>query len=128
MTMKKVTATDTMVAMVETSVENMAWLKDSDVAAAALAFKYAKAIDDTFALAASEDLEARVAGLGLSLKALNLGPHLMNTLKALGGTPADRKALAEGGQVGGKLSSLRAKRAQREAAAAAEAEGAAAAG
>lgn len=120
--MKKIDASATMVDMVEHSVENMDWLKDSDVAAAALAFKYAKAIDDTFALASDENMEARIAGLGLSLKALNLGPHLMNTLKALGGTPADRKALAEGGQVGGKLSSLRAKRAQRQAAAIAAAE------
>lgn len=125
--MRKVDAAATMVDMVETSVENMTWLKDSDVAAAALAFKYAKVIDDTFALAASEDTELKVAGLGLSLKALNLGPHLMNTLKALGGTPADRKALAEGGQVGGKLSSLRKKRADKEAAAAAAEGGAEAA-
>ena len=40
-------------------------------------------------------------------KALYLGPHLLNTLRALGGAPAERKALGEQELVGGKLAQLR---------------------
>lgn len=39
-----------------------------------------------------------------------LGPHLTGALRALGGGPAERKELAEGGAVGGRLAHLRSAR------------------
>lgn len=105
-----------MVDMVDTTLSAMPWLKESDTAVAGLSFKYAQAIDAAAKLAEDPDRDKAIAGMEALTKALYLGPHLLKTLAALGGTPADRKALAEEGHVGGKLSSLRAKRAQRQAA------------
>jgi hypothetical protein len=40
-------------------------------------------------------------------KALYLGPHLLNALAALGGSPAGRKLLDVKGEARGKLASVR---------------------
>lgn len=77
----------------------MTWLKPSDGAAVALAALYARQIDTVVA-------EHEVGSQELT-KALYLGPHLLNTLRALGGAPAERKALGEEESVGGKLAQLR---------------------
>lgn len=83
---------------VQQSVGAMPWLKPSDAAAVDLALTYARTIDEV--LENGTALE--------QTKALYLGPHLLNTLRALGGAPADRKALGEEEAVGGKLAQLRA--------------------
>lgn len=82
---------------VHASVKAMTWLTTSDQAAVDLALTYARRIDD--ALESAEGQEVT--------KALYLGPHLLNTLRALGGAPAERKALGAEGAVGGKLAQLR---------------------
>lgn len=82
---------------VKGSVAKMSWLADTDRAAVDLAVTYAERIDE--ALATGEGQEVT--------KALYLGPHLLNTLRALGGTPAERKALGAEEAVGGKLAQLR---------------------
>jgi hypothetical protein len=87
-----------LVAAVEESVAAMPWLRPSDGAAVALALSYAARIDA--AVASGDEVEAT--------KASYLGPHLMNALRQLGGTPADRKALGGEEVVGGKLAHLRA--------------------
>ena len=82
---------------VTAAVEAMTWLGPSDRAMVALALEYARRIDE-----ASDE------------KAVGwLGPHLANALRALGGTPAERKALGIEEQVRGKLAELRAARGQR---------------
>lgn len=94
------------------AVEAMHWIKPSDQAAVKLARTYAARIDK-----AMDDFEAdRIESTDLN-KVLYLGPHLLNTLRALGGAPAERKALLEGGQntPGGKMDELKARR-QRKAA------------
>lgn len=82
------------------SVGKMTWLTDTDRAAVDLALTYAARIDE--ALDTGEGQEVT--------KALYLGPHLLNTLRALGGTPAERKALQVDAPVAGKLAQLRAVR------------------
>jgi hypothetical protein len=85
-------------ASVRASVKGMHWLAPTDQAAVDLALAYAARID-----------EALVDGEGQEVtKALYLGPHLLNTLRALGGAPAERKALGVEEVVGGKLAKLRA--------------------
>lgn len=79
---------------VTAAVEAMTWLTPSDRGMASLALEYARRID------AAED-EKSVGWLG---------PHLANALRALGGTPAERKALGIEEQVRGKLAELRAER------------------
>ena len=81
---------------VAASVRAMPWLAPSDKAAIDLALTYARRID-----------EALDAGGEDTTKALYLGPHLLNTLRALGGTPAERKALGTEVSVGSKLAELR---------------------
>lgn len=76
----------------------MTWLTPTDSAAITLACAYAKRID----AAISSDFGEEIT------KALYLGPHLLNTLRALGGTPAERKSLGIEGKVSGKLAELRA--------------------
>lgn len=85
-------------ASVLAAVEQMSWLQPTDQAAVDLALTYAARIDA--ALTEGEGQEVT--------KALYLGPHLLNTLRALGGAPAERKALAVEEAVGGKLAQLRA--------------------
>lgn len=88
----------TLRASVEQSIEAMPWLRDSDQAAVALALTYADQVDTAIATMSGQDVT----------KALYLGPHLLNTLRALGGAPAERKMLADGEPVGGRLAALRA--------------------
>jgi hypothetical protein len=78
-------------ASVNEAVEDMPWLKKSDKGAIELCRQYARRID--LALAAA-DYNPFDAGLALgATKALYLGPHLLNALKAIGGTPGDRMDL-----------------------------------
>ena len=79
---------------VTAAVEAMTWLQASDQALVALACEYARAIDD------AEDVK-RVGWVG---------PHLANVLRALGGAPAERRALGIEEPVRGKLAELRAAR------------------
>lgn len=76
----------------------MPWIKPTDLAAVEIALTYARRIDE--AVAYADGIEVT--------KALYLGPHLLNTLRALGGTPLERKQLESGESVGGKLAQLRA--------------------
>lgn len=76
------------------------WLAPSDHAAVDLALTYAAQID-----AALEDGDPY-----LVTKTLYLGPHLLNTLRALGCAPAERKSLDVTAEVKGKLGELRALR------------------
>lgn len=82
---------------VDEAVEHMPWLTPSDGATVALARQYAAQIDA--ALEFGEPQE--------QTKALYLGPHLLNALKALGGAPAERKALGVEEKTRGKLAQLR---------------------
>lgn len=83
---------------VQAAIDAMTWLQPSDGGGVALALTYARRIDE--ALASGEGQEVT--------KALYLGPHLLNTLKSLGGAPFERKELGVEGAVGGKLAQLRA--------------------
>lgn len=85
---------------VEEAVAAMYWLGPADAATVELARSYAARVD---AALGSGDVEA-------AAKALFLGPHLLNALRALGGTPADRRALGVEEVTGGKLAELRALR------------------
>lgn len=87
-----------LVAIVDEAVASMHWLTDADKAAAELARRYASEIDEA---AASGDPAYR------SKVTVWAGTHLLNTLKALGGTPAERKALAVDAPVKGRLRELR---------------------
>ncbi len=80
---------------VTAAVEAMPWLGPSDAGMVALAKKYAALIDD------AED-DPKAVGW--------LGQNLSGALKALGGTPAERKALGVEEKVAGKLAALRAGR------------------
>src|SRR5690349_18103058 len=75
----------------------MPWLVPADRAAVDLAAQYAYAID----AAVESDDQGAIA------KALYLGPHLLNTLSALGGTPTGRKALELKEEARGKLAAVR---------------------
>ena len=87
---------------VDLAVGEMTWLKPSDGAMVALARHYADEVDSA---KLAED--SRAVGY--------LGQQLHAVLKALGGTPLDRKSLAqEGGGKKSGLTNLRAARADRE--------------
>ena len=88
----------TLEASVKAAVKAMTWLRPSDRAAAELALAYARQIDAATAGGERQDIT----------KTLYLGPHLLNTLRALGGTPVERQVLAAEEVVGGKLAQLRA--------------------
>ena len=79
---------------VTAAVAAMPWLGPADQGMVALALDYARRIDD------AEDDKA--AGY--------LGQNLSGVLRALGGAPAERKALGVEEQVAGKLAALRAGR------------------
>lgn len=79
--------------IVRESTDAMAWLAESDRAVVALALIQAKAIEE------AED-QVKAAGW--------LGPQLLNTLRSLGGTPADRQSLGVEEVVRGRLAHLRA--------------------
>lgn len=82
---------------VRASVAGMPWIEDTDQAAVQLALVYAQRIDAVIESGEGQEVT----------KALYLGPHLLHTLRALGGTPAERRELAGGRVVGGKLQQLR---------------------
>lgn len=88
----------TLLEAVQQALSAMPWLAPSDVGGVELALAYARRIDE--ALEGAEGQEVT--------KALYLGPHLLNTLRALGGAPAERKALVGEEVVSGKLAQLRA--------------------
>lgn len=89
---------------VRKSVEGMPWLSPSDNAAIELAATYAARID--LAVDSGDNVAAT--------KALHLGPHLLNTLRELGGTPKERKALTAGeSQEADPIDELKKKRAAR---------------
>lgn len=91
-------------ASVRKSVERMPWLAPSDDAAIELAAIYAARIDEA----------VDTGDNALATKALYLGPHLLNTLRALGGTPEERKALTSGeGKEVDPIDELKKKRATR---------------
>ena len=77
---------------VSVAVADMDWLTESDQAAVYLAREQAAAI---------EGAEDRMKAIGW------IGPQLLATLRSLGGTPGDRKALGVEAKVKGKLAQLR---------------------
>lgn len=81
------------------ALDAMHWLAPSDVAAKQLAIEYAKRIDEALEFGEGQEVT----------KALYLGPHLLNTLRELGGTPPGRAALSIEAPVKGKLALLREK-------------------
>src|SRR5699024_2335132 len=76
---------------VSKSVNDAQWLEDSDSAAVELARTYARRIDRGTVEFESGELTSTDYN-----KVLYLGPHLLNTLRALGATPEERKSLTEG--------------------------------
>ena len=76
---------------VTSSVEGAAWLANSDDATIELAKTYARRIDQGTREFDSGELTSTDYN-----KVLYLGPHLLNTLRALGATPEERKSLTEG--------------------------------
>lgn len=76
-----------LVRSVSAAIESMHWITDADEAAVQMALSYAASIQ-----AAKQSGRADVI-----VKAHYLGPHLMNALRELGGTPLGRKALEAGG-------------------------------
>jgi hypothetical protein len=79
---------------VRAAIGAMTWLGPADQGMVALALDYARRID-----AADDD---KAAGY--------LGQNLSGVLRALGGAPAERKALGVEEKVAGKLATLRARR------------------
>jgi hypothetical protein len=82
-----------------TAIESMHWLTDSDAAAVELGRQYAQRIDEALEFGEGQEVT----------KALYLGPHLLNTLREIGGTPPGRAALNTEREVKGKLALLREK-------------------
>ncbi len=93
-TVRKMNVPTGVLGAVTAAVEAMPWLGPADQGMVALALEYARRID------AAEDDKA--AGY--------LGQNLSGVLRALGGAPAERKALGVEEQVAGKLAALRASR------------------
>lgn len=94
---------------VTSSVEDAQWLAGSDDAAIELAKTYARRIDQGTREFDSGELTSTDYN-----KVLYLGPHLLNTLRALGATPEERKSLTEGNDVEvDPLDELKRKRRQR---------------
>lgn len=94
MTVRKLRPPVGVLAAVEAAVASMPWLGPADQAMVALAVEYARRID------ASEDDK----GCGY------LGQNLSGVLRALGGAPAERKALGVEEAVAGRLAALRSRR------------------
>jgi hypothetical protein len=92
-------AREGLVEAVEASLKAMDWLGPADAGLVALAKAYAMEID------AADDVKT----------VRWVGPQLFNVLKALGGSPADRKALGLEQNVRGKLDELRKARDKRAA-------------
>ena len=81
-------------AAVRAAVDAMTWLGPADGGMVALALDYARRLDE-----ATDD-----KGAGY------LGQNLSGVLRALGGAPAERKALGVEEQIAGKLTALRNRR------------------
>jgi hypothetical protein len=93
-TISKLNPPEGILGAVTAAVEAMTWLGPADRGMVALALDYARRID------AAEDDKA--AGY--------LGQNLSGVLRALGGSPAERKALGLDEKVAGKVAALRARR------------------
>jgi len=93
---------ENLVDVLDAAVPAMGWLTEADQPMIALARRYAAEIE---AAAASESENQRTKMVGW------LGPHLLSTLKAMGGTPEARKALSIDSQAKGRLAELRERRA-----------------
>ena len=89
-----------LVTAVRSSTRNMTWLAESDRAAVDLAIRYARR--SRRAANGTDDQAQKALGW--------LGPHLLNTLKSIGGTPADRAALGVEAEAKGRLAEIRALR------------------
>lgn len=89
----------TIAGAVREAVAGMHWLGDTDQATVALALRYARTLD----LSGADDVQA----------VRMIGPKLLEALRALGGTPAERRALGVDQQVSGRLAELRAARERR---------------
>ncbi len=97
---------ETLTQAVREAVAAMPWLTASDRAAVELALAYAAQIDAVMVAGDPQEVT----------RALYLGPHLLNTLRALGGTPAERKMLSGHREAtAGKLADLRAAHRRRSA-------------
>lgn len=83
-----------LVTSVRRAIKAMHWLEESDKATVDLAIRYAKEIEQ------ADDVKT-IAWMG---------PHLLNALKSLGGTPAERKALGLERQTKSRLAEIRALR------------------
>ncbi len=90
-----------LVTSVRKTVRSMHWLTPADQASVDLAIRYAVQIEEA---AASDNAHERTKMLGW------LGPNLLSTLKSLGGTPAERKALGVEIEAVDALAELRARR------------------
>ncbi|AKC03029.1 hypothetical protein BH790_gp04 [Gordonia phage Gsput1] len=94
---------------VDDAIEAMDWLKPADAASKALARAYADQIDaviDGSHICKHCGEETSQSPEQIT-KALYLGPHLLNALRALGGTPEGRSGLDVTEQVKGALSGIR---------------------
>ena len=94
-------ASPNLVASVRRSIKGMHWLEESDKAAVDLAIRYAKEIE-----AAADSGDSAESAKVIAW----MGPHLLNALKSLGGTPAERKALGAERQAKSRLAEIRALR------------------
>ena len=90
-----------LVSSVRKTVKSMHWLTPADQAAVDLVIRYAQQIEDA---AQSDNAHERTKMLGW------LGPNMLSALKALGGTPAERKALGVELEAVDALAELRARR------------------
>lgn len=81
---------------VDASIAAMDWVTDADDAAVTLARTYAQRIDEAVAVGEGQEVT----------KALYLGPHLLNTLRALGGAPDARGQLDTGKPASAAASAL----------------------
>lgn len=80
---------ETLVDALEIAFANMPWLTQFDRAQKRIALDYAERID----YATREFYEDELISSTEYNKSLYLGPHLLNTLRDLGGTPAGREAI-----------------------------------
>ena len=105
-------ARQTLLSRTEAAIKDMDWLETTDEGVKRLALSHARLLD-----AAITDYETGSITVAEFHKLLRLGPDLLAALTALGGTPAQRKAIR--GEVKNAVSNideLKAKRAARAAA------------
>jgi len=111
------------------AVEQMTWLRSTDAAMVKLCQQYAQSIDDAVSIAdeleeitphlqALEDEGVDITALVKRIRAIAatadvikvigwIGPHAANTLRDLGGTPAERKGLEADAPVKSRLQAIR---------------------